>query len=175
MFLSFPSLPQTCPLFLASCDWLEGSQCVCYRINTLLFTLSLPPVSHQFSPSCPFPLIVQLNEWLGYLTQPPVPSPAGCRNKQGLWCLGWLCHYDLLGCRRRSIACCSRCSKLHRPHCISPHPTHSTSPPDCLQLPLKGWDFIDAQSAFLAGQHAQNYSTFLQFQHTRFLHGALLL
>lgn len=49
-------------------------------------------------------------------------------------------------------------SKLRHPHC-NPLPP-SLPPPDCLQLPLRGWDFIDAQSAFLHGQRARDYTTF---------------
>lgn len=71
-FLSFPSLPQTCPLFLTSCNWMEGPQRVCSTLN-LFHSLSLV----HFTPVLTFLPFFTYCSWLGYLIQPPVPLPAG--------------------------------------------------------------------------------------------------
>lgn len=120
------------------------------------FTLFIP--SHSlvlFTPILtflPFPTHCSAHGCLGHLFPSSCPLISWYKNKQG----GGFCQ-SLSVLVAFSAACCSRCSKSCRPH--------SLAGSGCSQLPLKGWDFTDAQSAFLRGWRAQNYPTLLQFQH----------
>lgn len=146
---------------------MEGPQCVCHLLHTHTATVTLFHFSFHTDSHLPLLFHLLFSPWMTWL-----PYPASCsftswyKNKLGGGLAVSLCSSGL-SAAYCSTACCSRCSKLHRPHC-SP-----LARAGCLQLLLKGWDFIDAQSAFLHGQHAQNYTALLQFQHTRILLGAL--
>lgn len=86
-----PHLSRPCPLFFwASCNWMEGPQCVCYQLHAPPFyALFCWLISHRSSPSSPFSTHCSACEWLGYLTQRPAILPAGFKNKQGSgFCVG---------------------------------------------------------------------------------------
>ena len=142
VFIHFLLYNKTCPLFLASCN--------CASLT-------------HFSPSSHFPLIVQPVNDPATFTQPPVPLPPVLEiNRVVVSVLAVpLLIWRVVG--GVALPAAPDAPNLRRPHC-SP-----LAPPDCSQLPLKGWDFIDAQSAFLHGQRAQNYTPLLQFQHIRIL------
>lgn len=138
---------------------MEGPRHVCHWLRTQPFTLSFARSFHTdiftFLPL--FSTYCSDCEWLGYLTQCPVILPAGFKNIQGSgFCVGRVFALIWWVVGGVVLPACSRCSELRHPHCSPPPPL---APPDCSQLPLKGWDFIDAQSAFLHGHRAQNYTT----------------
>lgn len=149
------SATQLAHCVLASCNCMEGPQ----RVTLGLFrSLSLVRFT-RVSPSSRFSTYCSACEWTW------LPYPASCsfyqlvfRYKQGSgFCVGsatliWR------GRRRRSAACCSRCSKLRRPHLQPPRS------PRLLAAATERLGFHTAQSAFLHGQRAQNYATLLQFQ-----------
>lgn len=68
----------------AHCFWLPVTGWKDLRVFATSSTLSLfhsfSLVHFTFLPSSTY---CSAYEWLGYLFQPPVPLPAGCRNKQG--------------------------------------------------------------------------------------------
>lgn len=143
------------------CNWMEGPQCLFATSSTLFFCLSLVPFTLILS-FLSFSAYCSPHEWLGHLIQPPVPSPAGVKiNRVVVWqrcCV-------LVAYRQQRVLPAAPDAQNHAVH-TSASPLLPCS--DCLQLPLKGWDFTDAQSAFLHGLHAENYAALLQFQHSPF-------